>query len=179
MKLYVTPLVAVLVLGAFASTIDRPATLLKCANSPVLFPDAPEPVYVLNGKAVDKAVFQGLDPKSVKSLEIMCAPELHQRFGVAARRTGIVVFTAPVPQALLQAGLDEIVQLQATYVRQHGVFGSTLGDLQWRDRSGLITVELTVTSDGNAWSATGRHRYLIGPRSAITVSGAKPRSTSE
>ena len=176
MKLYVTPLVAVLMLVGFAATVEHPAPRLKCNTSPVLFPDAPEPVYVLNGKAVDKVGFEGLDPKAIESVAIMCAPELHQMFGIAARRTGIVVFTAPVPQATLQASLDAIVQLQAAYVQQHGVFASQLSELQWRDRSGRITIELTVTSDGTAWSATGRHRYLSGPRSAITVAGTKPRS---
>lgn len=94
MKLYVSPLVAVLMLGAFPHTADRSAPQLKCASSPVLFPDAPEPVYVLNGKAVDKAVFQTIDPRAIKSLEIMCAPQLHQLLGIKARRTGIVVVTA-------------------------------------------------------------------------------------
>ena len=176
MKLYVTPLVAVLMLGGFASAVDHTAPLLKCSTTPVLFPDAPEPVYVLNGKAVNKVVFEKLDPDSIESLAIMCAPELHQLFGIAARRSGIVVFTVPVPQATLQASLDAIIQLQAAYVQQHGIFASQLSDLQWRDRSGLITIEITVTNDGNAWSATGRHRFLTGPRSAITVSGTKPRS---
>ena len=151
---------------------------LKCApNTPLLFPDAPENVYVLNGKVVSADGFKELelDPKSVESVEIVCATDLHRVFGHQARRSGVVVFTSPGPTTALRTSIQSIQKAQQDYAARHGVFAATLADLRWTDASGLITVKLTLSEGGSRWSATGSHRYHIGPSFAVSVSGEKAR----
>ncbi|MEX2283774.1 MAG: hypothetical protein WEE89_14915 [Gemmatimonadota bacterium] len=145
-----------------ASAPNHRAETLKCApGTPVLFPNAPENVFLLDAKPVEEKLLAQLDPKSIESIEMVCATELHQVFGVEARRNGVLIFTAPGPHTALKTSLQSIVSMQQVHLAEHGVFAKTLTDLRWNDPTGLITMKLEVSEDGRRWSAAGSHRYRI------------------
>ncbi|HSK18594.1 MAG TPA: hypothetical protein VK912_05600 [Longimicrobiales bacterium] len=147
---------AVMVLAGFAAT--WPASPRKC-TMPVLFRDAPEPAFVLDGDAADADVMRQLEAEQVESIDIMCAPELYEIYQVKAQRSGVVIFTRPGPVAQLQSSLDELQALQRSYFEAHGVFSSDLEQLGWADETGLITMDLSVQDGGSRWKATASHRY--------------------
>lgn len=149
------------------------ATALKCPpEEPVLFPDAPDFVRVLDGEAVPDGV--EIEMEEIERIEIICAIDLHRVYGVESRRGGAVLFTAPIPRSVLQASLDSISELQQRHLDEHGVYARTLSDLAWDDPSGLITVDLEVSDDGLRWNATGSHLWYFGEGTDITVSGEAP-----
>lgn len=153
------------------------AAKLKCPpEEPVLFPDAPDVVTVLDAEAVPDSVELDLNTLEIESIEIVCATELHEVFGIEARRSGVVVFTAPGPISALRASLDSISELQKAHLDEHGLYARDLSDLDWDDPSGLLTVELDVSDDGLRWDATGEHAWRFGAGTDVTVSGeASPR----
>ena len=162
-----------LIITAGASTPTPGTPMLKCASgTPTRFPNAPEPVYVVDGKAVSEQELLALHRDSVQSLEVLCFDEVHRRFGIEARRNGIVIFSKPGPGTALKAALDSLASRQSAYLATHGRFARTLDDLDWREPSGLISIDLLVSDDGNRWSAVGSHRWL---RAASTrsVSGSR------
>ena len=160
-------------LTALATPPGPPVSVMKCAHVPIRFPDAPEPVYVVNGRAVEPSLLKALNPDSIESVEVACADAIYDRFGIKAQRTGIIIFTVPAPAAVLKSAMDSIARLQQAYVARSGRFANALHELEWRDHSGNITIELTVTPDGNAWTAIGSHRFIKGR--PITVSGSRKR----
>jgi hypothetical protein len=166
-------LLAVVLLATAGSTPDRPAPVLKCDHSASAPSSAPANVFVLNGSIVEEKQIKQLEPKSVESIEMVCAPELRSVFGIDARRMGVVVFTAPGPASALRASLESVAVLQRAHFAKHGTFAAQLSDLGWTDPSGLIRIDLQRTHEGERWSATGRHRYLIGQSFTRTVSGEK------
>jgi hypothetical protein len=166
-------LLAVALVATAGAAPHRPAPVLKCEFSPSGSPTAPENVFVLNGKAVEEKQIKQLAPKSVESIEMVCAEELRTIFGIEARRIGVVVFTTPGPSSALRSSLESISALQRAHFAKHRTFAAQLSDLGWSDPPGLVRVDLQRTQDGERWSATGRHRYLIGESFARTVSGEK------
>jgi hypothetical protein len=172
MQSHLTLLAVVLVATAGAAP-HRPTPVLKCEGRPSGPPTAPEYVYVLNGKAVEEKQIKQLEAKSVESIEMVCAAELRTVFGIDARSMGVVVFTSPGPAAALRTSLESISALQRGHFAKHGKFAAQLNELGWSDPSGLIRVDLQRTQGGERWSATVRHRYLIGESFARTVSGEK------
>lgn len=170
--------IAAILCTAAASTASVRVPAVKCQpDARPLFPDAPDVVWVLNGKAIEKEEFGGkVTPEMVESIRIMCAVDLYHVFGIKTRRGGIIIFTKPGPETALKVSLDSLATLQQTYHAREGTFATSLADLAWSDPSGLITVDLNVADSGDRWTATGAHRYLIhvnGPSSAITVSGSR------
>ena len=159
-----------LIAVASAAPSRQPVVTMKCPNQPVLFADAPEPVFVLDGKAVPQEK-KGLDiaPDAVESVEIVCATDVHREFGVKANRTAVVVFTKPGPYSALKNSVESIVSMQESYHAKHGAFARTIADLPWKDQTGLITVSLQVSQDGKEWFATGNHRHRF--KGTYTVSG--------
>ena len=147
------------------------STERKCAHTPVLFPDAPEPVYVLDGRAVDRAAIEEIDGGTVESAYIMCAADLYDRLNVRAQRSGFVVFTIPGPHAQLREGVARLEELQRDHFQRHGTYTDDLERLGWSDTTGLITVEASVFDQGRSWKATASHFYLARPESKLTVSG--------
>src|SRR5688500_3080493 len=106
-----------------ASAPNHVVETLKCPlGTPVLFPNAPENVFLLYGKPAEQNVLAQVDPKSIESIEIVCATDLHQVFGVEARRNGVLIFTAPGPHTELKASLQSIVSMQQAHLAKHGVF---------------------------------------------------------
>ena len=156
------------VVGAFA-----PSTARKCANVPILFPDAPEPVLVLNAKAVDRDSMRKLDDRRIESVNVVCADYIYRTFRIEARQSGVVIFTKPGPFSALRAVMDSIATLQTRFLARTGRFAQTLPELGWMDPAGLITVDLIIAADGSRWSATGKHRYLTGKQLESTVEGRK------
>lgn len=146
---------------------------LKCGSgTPTRFPNAPEPVYVVDGQAIPEQELSALDRGSIESLEVLCFEEIHRRFGIEARRSGIVIFTKPGPEAVLTATLDSLASKQSAYLATRGRFARTLDDLDWREPSELISIDLVVSDDGNRWSAVGTHRWLRA-ESTRSVSGSR------
>ena len=169
-------LLALVPLATAGSTPDRPAHVLKCDGRASGPSSAPENVYVLNGKVVEEKQMRELiqvEPKSVESIEMVCAPELRSVFGIDALRMGVVIFTAPGPSSALRTSLESVAALQRVHFAKHGTFAAQLSDLGWSDPSGLIRIDLQRTQDGERWSATGKHRYLIAPSFTRTISGEK------
>lgn len=161
---------AVIILAGFAAPWS--ASSRKC-TIPVLFRDAPEPAFVLDGKAVDADVVQELERERVESIDIMCAPALYEIYQVRAQRSGVVIFTRPGPAAQLQASLEDLQERQRSYFEAHGVFSKDLERLGWSDETGLITIDLSVQDGASRWKATVSHRYLPRLSSKRSVSGAR------
>lgn len=133
---------------------------LKCQpDMPILFEDAPEPAFVLDGRASSEDAIQALATDSIESVAIMCADELFELFGVKARRNGVVVFTKPGPASQANAALDRIAELQQAHHRHHGAYTADPQRLGWSDPGGLLTVELEAQG-GSGWRAVLSHRYL-------------------
>jgi hypothetical protein len=155
-----------------SSSTSMSAADLKCSlNAAPLFPKADEYVTVLDTKVVSKEKLSELDPKSVESVDIVCAADLHRVFGIESRLGGIVVFTAPGPGTALKGSMDALEALQKAYVAKHNVFAAKLSDLDWTDASGMITVTITLYDDGARWSAVGSHKYLPHSSSNVTAAG--------
>jgi hypothetical protein len=167
---YAIPAIALVTVVSAAPSKQRVVTM-KCPNQPILFADAPEPVFVIDGKAVpqEKGKELGIAPEAVESIEIVCATDVHREFGVKANRTAVVVFTKPGPYAALKNSVESIVSMQESYHAKHGAFARTITDLPWKDETGLITVSLQVSPDGKEWFATGNHRHRF--RGTYVVSG--------
>jgi hypothetical protein len=158
---------------ALAATSGSQPLRLKCPpGTPVMFPNAPEPAWVLNGKAADSTVMKSLKPDSVESIEIACADEVYRVFKVEARRNAVVIFTIPGPTVALKNALETVKALQQQYHERHGRYATTAEALGWSDASGLISVDIAVTENGTRWFATAKHRYRLRD-SGITVSGTK------
>ena len=174
-RLFLAAVVALITLGA-GSSAGRGAPVLKCPpGTPILFPDAPEPAFVLNARMVQREVLERVHRDSIESIDIVCAIELHRTFGVEAQRSGFVVFTSPGPSTALQQAVDSIASLQKAYFAEHGRFATAPRDLGWSDPAGLVTIELTVSKGGSRWSARGTHRYLPGAaRVRYHGGGAQP-----
>ena len=157
---------------AGASAPSRPATSLKCSSGkPTRFPNAPEPVYVLDGRAVALEAVQPLDRDTIHSIEVLCFDEVYRRFGIEARRSGVVVFTVPGPHAALRATLDTLVARQREFAARHGRFARSLTELAWSPSSTVISIDLIVTEDGSRWSAAGTHRHLRASEATMSVGG--------
>jgi hypothetical protein len=158
-----------------ASSVQSPsnAAVRKCTDVAVRFPDAPEPVYVLNAQAVDPDSLPQLDPSEIESVAIKCTDYIYETFGIKAQRTGIVVFTTPGPRAALMVHMDSVVTLQEAFFVKHRHFASSLSDLHLTSNPGLISVKLTVAEDGGSWKATGTHRYLGGDKAPVIVGGSR------
>lgn len=162
MKLYAASVAVVAALAAATLSAEPSHTALKCPpDTPIQFPNAPEPAYVLDGKASDDAAFQALDHESIASIEIVCADDVHRVFGIEARRTAIVVFTKPGPHNVLKAALETIRTRQSAYYAEHGAFANDPAQLDWADESGLMTITLKVSEDGRRWTATGKHLHIF------------------
>jgi hypothetical protein len=146
---------------------------MKCRDVPVLFPDAPDIVYVLNTKAVPQEALARVNPDSIESVAIACASELHELFGIETRRGAVVIFTIPGPLSALKAAMAHVESLQKRYYAEHGEFAGSVEQLGWSDPSGLIRVNLSVTVSGTRWTATGLHRHRPWS-SGVTVAGTKP-----
>jgi hypothetical protein len=171
MNSYAILLTGLVIVGATGFVSQPHRNMAKCPNAPILFPDAPETVHVLNGKLTEADVLKRLNKESVEVIEIVCATDLHRVFGIQSRRGGVSIFTAPGPHSLLKKSLESLVNAQNAYSKQHGHFAKSLSDLSWNDPSGLITVKLEVSENGARWSATGTHRHLLAPSSSVVVSG--------
>lgn len=168
---YVLPAITLIAVVSAAPSKQR-VIAMKCPNQPILFADAPEPVWVLDGKAILQEKFKeltGVTPESVESIEIVCATDVHRAFGIKANRTAVVVFTKPGPYTALKSSVESIASMQETYHAKHGAFAKTITDLPWKDETGLITVSLQVSQDGKQWFATGNHRHRF--QGTYVVSG--------
>ena len=162
-----------LIVAAGASTPTPGASALKCSSGTATrFPNAPEPVYVVDGKAVTEQELLAVDRGSITSIEVLCFEEIHRRFGIEARRSGIVMFTEPGPETVLKATLDSLASKQSAYLATHGRFAPSLEDLDWREPTGLISIDLVVSADGSRWSAVGTHRWLRA-RDTRSVNGSR------
>lgn len=170
---FALPAITLIAVASAAPSRQRVVTM-KCPNQPVLFADAPEPVFVIDGKAVPQEK-KGLDiaPEAVESIEIVCATDVHREFGVKANRTAVVVFTKPGPYSALKNSIESIVPMQQTYHAKNGSFASSITDLPWKDETGLITVTLRVSEDGKQWFAVGNHRHRF--QGMYSVSGSAPK----
>lgn len=166
----VVVVLAVLPAGMGAVSAERTA-LLKCPAEADLFPEAPDVVYVLDGRLLSEEEYRNLDVSTLESIDIACPRDVHRVFGIESRRGAVVSFTAPGPHKVVQAALDSIAILQRNHFEARGAFASGLADLPWTDETGMITVELSASHGGLRWSATGRHRHFIRPDNAVTVSG--------
>ena len=174
MKLIAASAAAVAVLAAATLAAEPSGSRLKCPpGTPIQFPNAPEPVFVLDGRAADEAAIRALDPKTVASIEIVCADDLHRVLGIEARRSGVVVFTKPGPHEALQAALETIRTRQSAYYADHGEFATDPAQLDWADESGLMTVTLKVSESGRSWSATGTHLHRF-KNGSLSVTGTAP-----
>jgi len=161
-------------LALVSATRPEFPTAAKCPNQPVLFPAAPEHVYLVNGKATTQDALHKLQPDAVETIEVVCAIDLHRAFGVESQRGGVSLFTKPGPHSALRADMQRLVALQTAYFEAHGAFAAKLADVSWNDPSGQMTAQLEVTSDGRQWSARGSHRFLLTPSSVVVVSGRAP-----
>jgi hypothetical protein len=176
MRLYAVCAAAVAVLAAATLSAEPSSSEMKCPpDTPIQFPDAPEPAYVLDAKAVDESALRRLDHDSIASLHIVCAVDLHRVFGVEAQRSGVVVFTKPGPHAELKSSLETIRTRQAAYYAERGEFATDPAQLEWSDESGLMTMTLKVSESGRSWAATGTHLYMIN-ESSLSVTGEAPGS---
>jgi hypothetical protein len=164
---------ATIVLAAAVVAFGPDTAVVKCGNVPIQFPDAPEPVYVLNAVAVDRDSMRKIGERQMESVQVHCAGYIYQTFGIEAQRSGIVMFTKPGPVSALRAAMDSIAALQTRFLARTGRFAPTLSELGWTDAAGLITVDVMVAVDGTRWSATGKHRYLTGTQLEVTVEGRK------
>lgn len=171
-------LLAVLVCGsipllAFGAASSSTSSARKCVNVPILFPDAPEPVFVLNGEAVDRdsvASTTSVTPDKILSVELACADKIYERFRIKARRTGLIVFTREL-HTELKSAMDSIAVLQVAFLERTGGFASTVAELGWSSKSGRVTVEMRLLDDGSRWTATGNSKYL--QNEPLTVSGQR------
>ena len=173
MKAIPASICATLALAAAVVAFAPDTAVAKCGNVPILFPDAPEPVLVLNARAVDRDSMRKVDERRIESVTVVCADYIYRTFRIEARQSGIVMFTKPGPASALRVALDSIATLQTGFLARTGRFAQSLSELGWTDPAGLITVELTIAVDGTRWSATGRHRYLTGEQLESTVEGRK------
>ena len=67
---YVLPAITLIAVVSAAPSKQR-VIAMKCPNQPILFADAPEPVWVLDGKAILQEKFKeltGVTPESVESI---------------------------------------------------------------------------------------------------------------
>ena len=171
------PLAGALVLFAVAAAPSPapPITTLKCARgTPTRFPNAPEPVYVLDGRAATAEELTALDRSTIESIEVVCHDEVYRRFGIEARHNGVIMFTKPGPRAVLRAALDSLAARQQAFVAEHGRLARSVIELEWRAPAEAISVDLSVSDDGTRWTAVGTHRHLPEKSATIAVSGEKP-----
>lgn len=137
---------------------DSPARPL--ARIPPAPPREVPTEYLIDGRIVTLAEFEALDPHRIQSISVICTDETHRELGVAPETNLVLVGTYPDPAQALESRMEQITKLQETYFETHGRFAATVVDLGWHDRTGHITVELTVSPDGKQWSGTGTHTYL-------------------
>jgi hypothetical protein len=151
----------------------------KCRlTTPVQFPDAPDIQIVMDGKPISTDAMKAVPTDTVESVEVVCADVMYRRFGVKTRRGGMIVFTKPGPRARLEAAVDSVRKLQLAYHQRRGVFASRIEELAWKDRDGLIAIELSILDSGLRWQATGTHRWLEGQNAQAVATGKKAPSDS-
>ena len=128
MKRHAIAVSTMLLLIAATPTWQPDTAARKCQlpGAPILFPDAPEDVYVLNGKEISPDDMKLVNKKDYESIEFVCPVQLHQVFGVKAQRTGVVVFTTPGPHAAMKSALADVTARQEKYFGQHRAFGPQL-----------------------------------------------------
>src|SRR5262245_66200678 len=120
MKLFATATALALLTGMTGLGGDGAAYARKCPPDPSpIFAGAPDFVFLLDGKAIGQAQYDQLDKSSIESIDIVCAKELHEVFGVKAKMSGVVAFTAPGPSTALRASLQSIAPLQENHLRVH------------------------------------------------------------
>ena len=141
-----------------AATIGSNAQPLKCSrDKPPMFPNAPEPTWVLNGRAADSAAIRAVHADSIDDLAIICADVAYRVFQVEAHRNVIVVFTKPGPTRTLKAALETVKELQSRYHEKNGRFASTAAELGWSDSTGMMTMDIVIADDRKGWTAHGNH----------------------
>ena len=161
---------------AAVSAAAGPSTgvVLKCTKAPILFPDAPEHVWVLDGKTMDttdgKAKVQEMADK-IESVEVSCPESIYRRFAIKSRLGGVVIFTKPGPQTVLRSQVDSVAKLYRASAAALGTLPRNAEELGWRDSTGLITIEIRRSGEANGWTVLGRHWWLEGPENVVT---AKP-----
>jgi hypothetical protein len=162
MKRYAAVLTT-LFLTAATPTWQPDVAARKCQlpGAPILFPDAPEDVYVLNGRETSPEDMKLVNKKDFESIEMVCPVQLHQVFGVKARRTGVVIFTTPGPHAAIKSAIADVTARQERHFATHGAFARTLEQLGWSDSTGMITMKLELFQEGRRWLATADHKYRI------------------
>ena len=106
---------AAIALTAAVGTFGNNTDVAKCTGVPILFPDAPEPVFVLNAVAVDRDSMRKLDERQIESVNVVCADYIYRTFRIEARRSGVVMFTKPGPLSVLRSEMDSIATLQARF----------------------------------------------------------------
>ena len=162
-----------LLIGTAALPAGAPAEAWKCPpDSSPTFADAPDFVILVDRKVVTQQAYEQMDKKSIESIDVLCADPLHRAYGVKAKMSGLVVFTAPGPDAAVRAAFESIARLQQAHLREHGAFTTDLARLGWKDETGLISIDLALNDNGNRWVATGRHQHRFG--FVATTVGDKP-----
>jgi hypothetical protein len=161
--------------GAIAATVltlGSGGGARKCTDVPVSFPDAPEPIYVIDGERFRPDSVPHLDRAVIHRISVVCADYLYETFGIKARRTGVVIFTVPGPEKVLRASMDSIAVLQGVFFEARGRFASDVAELGWSDPSGLMTVDMMILPNDRGWTATGSHRYLGKRHAGETIGGS-------
>jgi hypothetical protein len=101
-------------------------------------------VYLLDARIVTETEFKSAQGE-FESISVVCSEERHQIYGVDPGSNLVIGFTAPGPYSALEANVMSIAKLQETCFARTGEFAPTVDDLGWKDPSGLITIELSVT----------------------------------
>jgi hypothetical protein len=165
---------AVAIIALVSAAASSNGVARKCVNAPILFPEAPDLVWVLDGKAIDttngKARMDAMRD-TIESIEVTCAEPIYRRFAIKSRRGGIVIFTKPGPETVLRLRVDSVAKLHRAYTAARGKAAVNAEELGWRDSTGLITIEFARSAETGEWTVLGRHRWLEGPPQMAT---AKP-----
>lgn len=136
--------------------------------------DPPAPrkpaLYLLDGEVIENPDLYTERSSEIKGIFVSCSDMAAAAMGIEPGRDMVVAFTYPVLD-MLREEMRVIESRQMDFLRENNRFAASLEELGWAG-AGYWEIALTLSEDGSAWEAVGRH-VLLDERYAIAVIGAR------
>lgn len=127
-------------------------------------------IYVLDGEVIENPDVYAERASEIKGIFVSCSDMASAAMGIEPGRDMVVAFTYPVLD-MLREEMRVIESRQVNFLRENNRFAASLEELGWAG-AGHWAIALTLSEDGSAWEAVGRH-VLLDERHAIAVTGTR------